>query len=242
MHLCRPILRWLAKGRLEPMSESKKRLVIAIDGPSGTGKSSVSRGLAKRLQLSYLDTGAMYRAMTWHVLNEQVDPQDKAAVVATIDSAHLESGIDPNAPTISIHGIDVSGPIRESDVTNAVSAVSAVPEVRAHLVELQRSLAAVDPNGIVVEGRDIANVVLPDATLKIFLTADPVVRAARRAGEYGGDPVAVQNALTARDVADSSRTASPMTQTADAIEVDTTHMTLEEVIDTLEELAMRCER
>lgn len=224
------------------MTSSEKRLIIAIDGPSGTGKSSVSRGLAKRLGLSYLDTGAMYRAMTWHVLDSKVDPSATNSVLELIDSAEIESGTDPYEPTIRVHGIDVSGPIREANVTAAVSAVSAIPEVRAHLVELQRYLANRDDAGVVVEGRDIGNVVLPNASLKIFLTADPVARAARRAGESGGDLASVQNALTARDAADSSRAASPLTQTPDAIVVDTTHMTLEEVIDTLEELANSCER
>jgi CMP/dCMP kinase len=161
-------------------------LVIAIDGPAGSGKSSVSRAVATRLGLNYLDTGAMYRAITWAVLQAGIDPDDATAVAGILTSnkpPRLVSGTDPQNPTIEVDGVDVADPIRGAAVTDAVSAVSAVPAIREHLVELQRQYVADSGAGIVVEGRDIGSVVLPDADLKIFLTADPSVRARRRAAE-----------------------------------------------------------
>lgn len=211
-------------------------LVIAIDGPSGTGKSSVSKGLAADLGLRYLDTGAMYRAVTWYILTRGIDLTNPEAIAKALDGIHLESGTDPLNPTIEVNGTNVAEPIRESDVTTAVSIVAAVPEVRAKLVELQRQAVASTESRIVVEGRDIGSVVLPDANYKIFLTADPEARAARRAGENGADVKSTQQSLVNRDVADSTRAVSPMAIADGAIEVDTTHMTLAEVIGHLKGL------
>lgn len=212
-------------------------VVIAVDGPAGSGKSSVCRGVAQQLGYRYLDTGAMYRAMTWAVLHAGIDPNDQEQVAAFANTPSIVSGMDPVAPTISANGRDVAEAIRGEAVTTAVSAVSAVPQIRERLVQMQRALAAraaADGVGIVVEGRDITTVVLPDAELRIFLTADPAVRALRRALEQGNaDEAAVaaaQEAMARRDSLDSSREASPLTQSADATEVDTTAMTLEEVI------------
>jgi len=214
--------------------------VIAVDGPAGSGKSSVCRGVAARLGLRYLDTGAMYRAMTWAMLDAGVDVDDPAAVAAAADGVVIVSGTDPTAPTIHVGTVDVEGPIRGDAVTGAVSAVSAVPAVRERLVAIQRQevdSAVTAGTGIVVEGRDITTVVLPDADLKIFVTADPAVRAARRAAqdaELGKEAVDVQQteaALRARDAKDSSRETSPLAQAADAIVVDTSDYTLEQVID-----------
>jgi CMP/dCMP kinase len=219
--------------------------VVAIDGPSGSGKSSTSRGVARALGLNYLDTGAMYRAMAWYMLERGVDVSDPQEVAAGLagDPA-LESGVDPDAPTISVDGVDVSGPIRESGVTAAVSPVAAVGEVRARLVEIQRaavgqSIAA--GRGIVVEGRDIGTVVLPDATAKAFLTADAEARAARRAledaqrggGAGGGDVAATAESLAARDKIDSTRAVAPLRRADGAIQVDGTFLTLAEVIDVI---------
>lgn len=219
-------------------------LVIAIDGPAGSGKSSVSRTVATRLGLQYLDTGAMYRAITWAVLQAGIDPDDVPAVVGLMDGAappRLESGTDPQRPTIEVDGIDVAEPIRGAAVTDAVSAVSAVPVVREHLVELQRQYVGGCGVGIVVEGRDIGSVVLPDADLKIFLTADPSVRARRRAAEKleGHDPsiAATESALLTRDAKDSSRAVSPMTRADGAIEVDTTDLSFDDVVDAVVNLA-----
>ena len=211
-------------------------LVIAIDGPSGTGKSSVSKGLAADLGLRYLDTGAMYRAVTWYILTRGIDLTNPEAIAKALDGIHLESGTDPLNPTIEVNGTNVAEPIREADVTTAVSIVAAVPEVRAKLVELQRQAVASTESRIVVEGRDIGSVVLPDANYKIFLTADPEARAARRAGENGADVASTQESLVNRDVADSTRAVSPMAIADGAIEVDTTHMTLAEVIGHLKGL------
>jgi CMP/dCMP kinase len=214
--------------------------VIAVDGPAGSGKSSVCRGVAARLGLRYLDTGAMYRAMTWAMLDAGVDVDDAAAVAAAAEGVTILSGTDPDAPTIHVGAIDVGAPIRGDEVTGAVSAVSAVPFVRERLVAIQRAEvqdAVASGNGIVVEGRDITTVVLPDADLKVFVTADPVVRAARRAAQdadLGKESVDVQQteaALRERDKKDSSREASPLAQAPDAVVVDTTDFTLEQVID-----------
>jgi CMP/dCMP kinase len=206
-------------------------VIVAIDGPSGTGKSSTSKAVAAQLGLRYLDTGAQYRAITWWMVHHGVDVTDPAAVAAAAGKPEIVSGTDPAAPTIAVDGTDVAGPIRTSEVTAKVSAVSAVPEVRTRITELQRSIAAA-AGGIVVEGRDIGTTVLPDADLKVFLTASPEARAARRSGELkGSDVKATQEALVKRDAADSSRKTSPLAKAADAIEVDTTDLTLAQVIE-----------
>ncbi|MDF2256539.1 (d)CMP kinase [Streptomyces ferralitis] len=210
-------------------------VIVAIDGPSGTGKSSTSKAVAAKLGLSYLDTGAQYRAMTWWMLSNGIDVNDATEVATAAGKPAIVSGTDPSAPTITVDGADAAGPIRSQEVTAAVSAVSAVPEVRSRLVELQRSAAASASVGIVVEGRDIGTTVLPDATLKIFLTASAEARAARRNGELTGpaaaDLAATQAALAKRDAADSGRKTSPLAKADDAIEVDTTELTLDQVIE-----------
>lgn len=214
---------------------AKPAVVVAIDGPSGTGKSSTSKAVAARLGLAYLDTGAQYRAITWWMLHHGVDVADPAAVAAAAATPDVVSGTDPQAPTITVDGTDVAAPIRGPEVTGAVSAVSAVPAVRERITALQRSIAAEATAGIVVEGRDIGTTVLPDADLKIFLTASEEVRAARRSGEIGrrgAEGVATTRAdLARRDAADSSRAVSPLAQAGDATEVDTSHLTLDEVVD-----------
>jgi cytidylate kinase len=215
--------------------------VVAVDGPAGSGKSSVCRGVARRLGYRYLDTGAMYRAMTWAVLRAGIDPNDAPQVSAFASTPLIVSGTDPSSPQIEVDGTDVSEPIRTTEVTSAVSAVSAIPAVRERLVALQRERAreaGLADEGIVVEGRDIGSVVLPSADLKVFLTADPAIRALRRAREQsGGEAVAATSiaetgeALSKRDAFDSARATSPMIQAADAVIVDTTNMTLEQVVD-----------
>jgi cytidylate kinase len=205
-------------------------VVVAIDGPSGSGKSSTSRGVAARLGLRYLDTGAMYRGITWWMLEHGVPVDDPIAVAARSGEPVIVSGTDPLAPTITVDGVDVSEAIRSPEVTGAVSAVSAVPEVRAELLLLQRD--AIDGGDIVVEGRDIGAVVAPDAEVKVYLTADASARAARRAAEEGGSDLATtESSLLARDRVDSTRTISPLTRAADAVDVDTTPYTLDEVVD-----------
>ncbi len=206
-------------------------VVVAMDGPSGSGKSSTSRGVATRLGLRYLDTGAMYRAVTWWMLRHQVDVADAEAVAAHADQPLLVAGTDPEAPTITVDGTDVAAPIRTQEVTSAVSAVSAVPEVRARLLREQRDI--IGAGDIVVEGRDIGTVVAPDAEVKVYLTADAEARAARRSAEMvgGADVHATRADLIRRDKADSGRAAAPLSMAVDAHHIDTTPYSLEEVVD-----------
>ncbi len=207
--------------------------VVAIDGPSGSGKSSTSRGVASRLDLAYLDTGAMYRAMTWALLQAGVDLEDPAAIAAAAEGISLRSGVDPADPTIHVGDQDVSTPIRSDEVTSAVSPVSAVPRVRELMVALQREIIE-SSSGIVVEGRDIGSVVAPGADTKIYLVADPAARAARRAAENGvTDPGVTEAALARRDQLDSTRAASPLTRAEGAVVVDSTHLGLDEVIEAI---------
>ncbi|MFI7418390.1 (d)CMP kinase [Nonomuraea sp. NPDC049684] len=204
-------------------------LVVAMDGPSGSGKSSVSRGVARALGLRYLDTGAMYRAMTWWMLRQGVDLADPEAVAARCGEPSIVSGTDPEGPSILVDGVDVGGPIREAEVTGAVSAVAAVPEVRRRLVALQREIAAA--GDIVVEGRDIGKVVCPDAPVKVYLTASAEARARRRSAELAGSTVeAQQAAMERRDTLDSTRKTDPLSMADGAVELDTTALNLEEVI------------
>ncbi|QYJ05134.1 (d)CMP kinase [Nocardioides panacisoli] len=211
-------------------------LVIAVDGTSGSGKSSTCRGVAERLGLRYLDTGAQYRAMTWWMLQHGVDVDDAAAVAAASARPDIVSGTDPRDPTIVVDGRDVSVQIRSDEVNRAVSPVSAVPAVRERLVALQRDV--VGDGGIVVEGRDIGSVVCPDAHVKVFLTADPSARAERRAAEEGGSDIAsTQESLLHRDRIDSGRAVAPLVQSDGAVEIDSTHRSLHDVIDLVVGLA-----
>ncbi|MGY1710317.1 (d)CMP kinase [Geodermatophilus sp. SYSU D00758] len=213
---------------------------VTLDGPSGTGKSSVARAVATRLGAAYLDTGAMYRAATVAVLDAGVDPEDAAAVAAVVGRARIEVGTAADTELVQVDGVDVAVRIRGAEVTRAVSAVSAVPAVRRQLVDQQRALVA-EADAVVVEGRDIGTVVLPDATLKVYLTAAPEARAERRAGQLGiTDPDEVR-ALAAdlrrRDEYDSSRADSPLRPAADAVVVDSTDLSREGVVDRVVELA-----
>ena len=207
-------------------------LVVAVDGPSGAGKSSVSRGVATRLGLRYLDTGSTYRALTWWLLQRGVDGTDADAVAALAAEPVLSVGTDPARPAIAVGGTDVAAAIRTPEVTNAVSAVSAVPAVRRRLAALQRSIIA--DGGIVVEGRDIGTVVAPHAQVKVYLTAAAEARAQRRSAELP-DPAATAGTtlqdLARRDRFDSTRAAAPLVRAPDAHEVDATHLTLPQVID-----------
>lgn len=215
-------------------------LIVAVDGPSGTGKSTVCRALATRLGARYLDTGAMYRVATLHVLRQGIDPADTDAVIRATADLPLEVSDDPTSTAVLLAGEDVSGIIRGAEVTRNVSAVSAIPEVRLNLVELQRSLAR-RAHRCIVEGRDIGTVVLVDAPVKAFLTASPEVRAQRRfdqdiAAERAADYDTVLADVVRRDELDSTRAASPLVPAADSVVVDTSDMTLEQVIDRLVQL------
>ena len=209
-------------------------VVVAVDGPAGTGKSSVSRGLARTLRARYLDTGAMYRIVTLAVLRAGIDPVDQAAVGAAAEGVKLSVGFAPDEDRSYLDGEDVSPEIRGDEVTRAVSAVSSVPAVRTRLVELQRKLAE-GSGAVVVEGRDIGTVVLPGADVKIFLTASAEMRARRRndqnvAAGLPDDYEGVLADVRRRDHLDSTRAVSPLRAASDAVVVDTSAMTESEVI------------
>jgi cytidylate kinase len=213
---------------------------VTLDGPSGTGKSSVARAVAAQLGASYLDTGAMYRAATVAVLEAGADPEDATAVASVVARTTIEVGTAADAELVRVDGVDVAARIRDAQVTRAVSAVSAVPAVRRQLVEQQRALIA-DADAVVVEGRDIGTVVLPDATLKVYLTAAPEARAERRALQLGlttPDEIAALAAdLRRRDEYDSSRADSPLRPAADAVVVDSTDLVQEQTVRRIVELA-----
>jgi CMP/dCMP kinase len=208
--------------------------VVALDGPSGTGKSTVARRLASRLGARYLDTGAMYRAATVAVLRGGIDVTDPVAVTRAVEAAKIVISTDPEQVSITLDGDPVDADIRSAETTAAVSAVSAVAAVRALLVDAQRELIA--DGGIVVEGRDIGSVVWPTARPKVYLTASPEARARRRAGELESDVASVAADSNRRDELDSSRAASPLRQASDAIELDTTDLDVDEVVAKLLEL------
>ena len=219
-------------------TESASSVVVAVDGSSGSGKSSTSRGVARALGLRYLDTGAQYRAMTWWMLGQGVDVTDHAAVAARAHEPRLVSGTDPDDPTVTIDGIDVAEPIRGEAVTAAVSDVASVAQVRTRLVAQQRQ--TIGDGGIVVEGRDIGSVVWPDAEVKVHLTADVSARASRRSAEQGSsDPAATQATeadLRRRDEKDSTRAVDPARRADGSHDLDTTDISLDEAIEAIVEL------
>ncbi|OAA28616.1 cytidylate kinase [Frankia sp. EI5c] len=221
----------------DPVRFGPAGLVVAVDGPGGSGKSTVSREIARQLGLRYLDTGAMYRAVTQVALERRIDIEDPAAVAEISERTVLTVGTDPDAPTIAADGVNVEEQIRTRAVTNAVSAVAAVPAVRERLVAQQREIIAesLAAGGIVVEGRDIGSVVAPDAPVKVFLTASTEVRALRRSrqlGEKGVDDVARTLAeLGRRDALDSSRTVDPLSVPEGAIVLDSSALSVTEVVE-----------
>jgi cytidylate kinase len=207
--------------------------VIAIDGPAGAGKSSVGRAVARALSYSYLDTGAMYRAVALAVLEQGVDPTDESAVAAV--AATLE--VDVRGDTTMLNGRDVGQRIRDEDVTSIVSLISSYPTVRSRLRQLQRQLLA--QGDIVVEGRDIGTRVAPDADVKVYLTASLEQRARRRATQYGAGTAELgkfETDLERRDQADSGRRESPLTQAQDSVVIDSTDLSLEQVVEQIVEL------
>ncbi|EIE98612.1 (d)CMP kinase [Saccharomonospora glauca] len=218
--------------------------VVALDGPSGTGKTTAARRLATELNAGYLDTGAMYRVATLAVLRAGVDPTDAEAVVAVVRRTRIDVATDPSAPRALLDGTDVSVEIRTEEVNRAVSPVSAVPEVRELLVSEQRRAIreAVDNGGgIVVDGRDIGTVVVPDAPLKVFLTASADVRARRRSAQdmAAGRASSFEEAKASvqrRDHLDSTRATSPLRAADDAVLLDTSDLTIDEVTAKLTEL------
>jgi cytidylate kinase len=215
-------------------------LVIAVDGPAGSGKSSAARGAARALQLLYLDTGAMYRALTWMALQAGVDVSSPAAVAAFLPGPAIEPGTDPAAPAIRAGGADVSGPIRTREVSNAVSAVASVPAVRTQLIAQQRQIIAAAlaaGRGIVAEGRDIGTVVAPEAPVKVYLTASAAVRAVRRTAEMAGGPPVTAAQTEADQARRDQRDAAQSAMAADAVEIDSTGLSLAEVVARIVALA-----
>jgi cytidylate kinase len=215
-----------------------RRLVVAVDGPSGSGKSTISRRLAAALDARYLDTGAMYRAVTWAVLRDGVDPADADAVAKVARSVELTIGVDALEPHFAVDGTPVDRAIRGADVTQAVSAVSAVKDVRALLVAQQRRIID-SADRIVVEGRDIGTVVAPDANLKVYLTASVDERARRRSMESATEQAATAADLNRRDKLDSTRAADPLRQADDAVVLDTTALGIDEVVARLRHMLDR---
>jgi cytidylate kinase len=211
------------------------RCVVAVDGPSGSGKSTVSRRLAAALGAQYLDTGAMYRAVTWAALASGVDPHDAEALAKIAGEIDLEVGTDPDAPYTRVGGTPVDRAIRGPEVTGAVSAVAAVPWVRQLLVAQQRKIIGA-AGRIVVEGRDIGTVVAPDAELKVYLTASADARARRRSAEDATDLSVTAADLDRRDRFDSTRSTDPLQQAVDAVVLDTTELGIDEVVARLRAL------
>ncbi len=208
------------------------RCVVAVDGPSGSGKSTASRRLAAALGARYLDTGAMYRAVTWAVLHAGADPHDAEAVAKVAADVTIAIGTDPDRPSVRLDGTPVDAEIRSAEVTAAVSAVAAVPAVRRLLVAQQRQIIA-DTGRIVVEGRDIGTVVAPDARPKVYLTASADARAHRRSTEVAADLAATAADLARRDQLDATRVTDPLVKAADAVELDTTGLSIDEVVGRL---------
>jgi len=216
-----------------PLRPTPQR-VVALDGPAGSGKSTVARLVAARLGWRFVDTGATYRAVTLAVLRSGVALTDVDGIARVATGARVELATDPDQGAVRLDGIDVSREIRERDVTDAVSAVSAVPEVRRHLLVLQRE--ALGQDGAVAEGRDISTVVAPDAAVKVYLDARPEVRARRRAGEVASvDERQVAVDLARRDGLDA-RT-NPLSASEGAVHVDTSDLSLEQVVDAIVGLA-----
>ncbi len=202
-----------------------RSVIIAIDGPAGAGKSTVARRVAAELGIDYLDTGAMYRAVTFGVLAREIDPSDANSVIRVCRELDLDITVD----CVLVDGIDATSAIRGPEVTSAVSAVAATPEVRKFLVELQRDWIRTRGAGV-VEGRDITTVVLPDADLKLFVTASPRVRAVRRVAESGGDVDEVEASIAERDRRDETREASPLSVASEAVVIDTSEMSIDDVV------------
>lgn len=216
-----------------------QRFSIALDGPSGAGKSTIARALAQRLGVTYLDTGAMYRAVALYVLNAGAQPGAKDQVIPLLDEIDIEIRFTDAGQRVLLNGQDVSEAIRENPVSPAASQVAAIPEVRERLVAMQREMAS--QRSVVMDGRDIGTAVLPDATLKIFLTASAHERARRRFEELKqkGEEVefeALQHQMLERDYNDSHRAASPLRRAEDAVKLDSTGMDIEQVVEAAEAL------
>jgi len=208
-----------------------ENVVVAIDGPAGAGKSTVAKALAHALQLKYLDTGAMFRAVTSLALSSGTDVHDESAVGAVAENMNLvmENGL------VLANGTDVTTDIRSIAVTSAVSTVAANSRVRANMRDRQRMWSDLNRGGV-IEGRDIGTVVFPDAVLKVYLTASPRVRAERRVAEAGGDIDEIERSIAERDLKDSTRSDSPLQESADSVVVDTSNRSIEDIVGSIVEI------
>lgn len=204
------------------MQNDSQRIVVAIDGPAASGKSSVARELARRLGFSYVNSGAVYRAITWYILKHRIDPGESARIARTIESVNVACDLENNESRVSIDNIDPTDCLRDDRVNENVSRVSSIPRVREIVVRKMRNYAR--SHELVVEGRDIGSVVFPDTPYKFYIDASPDVRLQRRVAQGQRDEIAL------RDRADSSRLASPLIVADDALVIDTSHLTIEEVV------------
>lgn len=213
------------------MVSDAHRRVIAIDGPAGAGKSTIAKALSSRLNMKYLDTGAMYRAVTYEAMLRELDLHDQRCVAQLAQECDLHVGID----RVIINGHDATVAIRSAEVTGNVSTVASNSDVRTEMRVRQQDWATAHGGGV-IEGRDIATVVFPNAVLKIFLTASPEVRAQRRVDQSGGDVTEIAAAIAERDLLDSTRADSPLASSSDSIIVDTSNRAIEDVVDEIEKL------
>lgn len=213
------------------MVSDAHRRVVAIDGPAGAGKSTIAKALSSRLNMKYLDTGAMYRAVTYEAMLHELDLHDQRCVAQLAQECDLHVGID----RVIINGHDATVAIRSAEVTGNVSKVAANSDVRTEMRVRQQEWATAHGGGV-IEGRDIATVVFPNAVLKIFLTASPEVRAQRRVDQSGGDVTEIAAAIAERDLLDSTRADSPLASSSDSIIVDTSNRAIEDVVDEIEKL------
>ena len=207
------------------------RRVIAIDGPAGAGKSTIAKALASRLNMKYLDTGAMYRAVTFEAILRELDLDDQGAITVMAQECDLHVGLD----RVIINGHDATQAIRGTEVTGSVSKVAANSGVRTEM-RIRQQEWATSHGGGVIEGRDIATVVFPDAVLKVFLTASPEVRAQRRVDQSGGNILEIAAAIAERDLLDSTRADSPLASSSDSIVVDTSDRAIDDVVDEIENI------
>jgi CMP/dCMP kinase len=219
-----------------------RRIIIAVDGPAGSGKSTVALKVAQQLGFRYIDTGAMYRAMAWQVLHRDTSPKDLVQVIALALETELEVFPLEQGMGIRVNGIDVTGEIRSEEISAATSAIATIPEVRERLVALYRAQGR--DGGVVIEGRDIGTVAFPDADLKVFLTADEGIRAKRRLLQQevamdAANLARIEKSIRQRDEQDSQRKHSPLARAMDAIEIDTSSMSIDEVCQTIVELAVQ---
>src|ERR1700739_2608902 len=214
--------------------------VIAMDGPAGSGKSTAARQVATELGLRYLDTGAMYRALTWWLQRNAVDLPDTAAVLARVAEPRIAVGTDPASPRVTVDGRDVAADIRTREVSNSVSTVASTPQARRRLIGMQRDIiaaAVADGAGIVAEGRDIGTVVAPDAAVKVYLTANEDVRAERRSADLTADPTATVDITRREQALRDQRDSAQMVMADDAVKIDTSGLGPDDVVRRVVEMA-----